>query len=152
MFRDFLDAAAAEYRPEKQAWIFYGLAASAVKRANGLSLEEIALVLHRLPFVRIGRCRLAFDDRLPEFCELRVQAREWLLIIGNVVLRENRFDRALGNAERAIDAFVRIDDQKVGTLPKAVDRADIDAVGILATDATLGDNIGHCPESLAGAK
>src|SRR5437868_2102536 len=81
MFRDFLDAAAAEYRPEKQAWIFYGLAASAVKRANGLSLEEIALVLHRLPFVRIGRRRLASDDRLPELCERRAQARDglWLL-------------------------------------------------------------------------
>jgi hypothetical protein len=74
------------------------------------------------------------------------------LIVGHVVLGENGFDRALGNAECAIDAFIRIDDQKVGTFPEAVDRADIDAVGILATDATLGDNIGHCRESLAGAK
>src|SRR6202049_1516601 len=79
MVRDLRDAPAAEYPPRKQTLLFYGLAASAGKRANSLSLEEVAFVLHRLPFVRVGRRRLAFNDRLPEFCELRVQARGLVL-------------------------------------------------------------------------
>src|ERR1700682_3073512 len=73
MFREPRDAPAAEYPPRKQTLIFYGLAASAVKRANGLSLEEVAFGLHRLPFVRVRRRRLAFNDRLPEVCALPVQ-------------------------------------------------------------------------------
>ena len=132
--------------------VFYGLAASTVKRESRLSLEQVAFGLHRLPFVGVGRRRLAFDNRLPEFCKLGVQARERLLIVRNVVLRVNGFDRTFGNTERAIDAFIRIDNQKIGTFPKAIDRTDIDAVGILATNATLGDNVGHCRESLAGAE
>src|ERR1700687_1818011 len=72
MFRDLRDAPAAEYPPRKQTKIFYGLAASAVKRANGLSLEEIAFVLHRLPFVRVGRRRLSFHGWLSGVLEVPV--------------------------------------------------------------------------------
>ena len=66
-----------------------------------------------------------------------------LLRVGHVVLGEDRLDRALGDAQRAVDALVGIDDQHVRALAKAVDRADIDAVGVLALDAALGDDVGH---------
>ena len=72
-----------------------------------------------------------------------MSAVNWLLVVGHVVLGEDRLDRALGDAQRAVDALVGIDDEEIGTLAKAVDRADVDAVGVLAADAALGDDVGH---------
>ena len=43
-----------------------------------------------------------------------------------------------------------IDDEEIGALAEAVDRADVDAVGVLAADAALGDDVGHAGAS--GAK
>src|SRR6185436_4477069 len=110
-------------------------------------LEMLALDLHLFPLVRVGRCRLALDDRLPDLGKLGVERGEFCLVGRNVVLRENGLDGTLRHAERAIDAFVRIDDEKVRTLAEAVDRADIDAVGILAADTGFGDDVSHAGAS-----
>ena len=77
------------------------------------------------------------------FDELGVERRELHLVGRHVVLGEDRLDRALGHAERAVDALVRIDDEEIRALAKAVDRADVDAVGVLAADAGFGDDVGH---------
>ena len=58
-----------------------------------------------------------------------------LLRVGHVVLGEDRLDRALGDAQRAVDALVGVDHQHVRAFAEAVDRADVDAVGVLALDA-----------------
>jgi hypothetical protein len=46
-------------------------------------------------------------------------------------------------AQGAIDAFVRVDHQKVGSFVKAIHGANIDAVGVLALDAVFGDYESH---------
>src|SRR3954467_7683299 len=51
--------------------------------------------------------------------------------------------RALGLADAAIDALVGVDDEHVVALVEAVDRADLDAIHVLALDASLGDHVGH---------
>ena len=56
---------------------------------------------------------------------------------------QNRLGRTFGFAHAAIDAFAGIDDEHVLALVEAVDRADLDAVGVLALDAVIGDDIGH---------
>src|SRR4029453_6688736 len=107
------------------------------------TLEILALDLHLFPLVRIGRRRLALDDWLPDLRELGVERGELRLIGRDVVLREDRLHRALGHAQRAVDALIRIDDQEVRPFAEAIDRADVDAVGILAADAGFGDDVSH---------
>ena len=86
---------------------------------------------------------LSLDDRLPQLRELGVERLELLLVGRHVVLGEDGFHRALGDAQRAVDALVRVDHQKIGAFPEAIDRADVDAVRIFAADAALGDDVGH---------
>src|SRR5262245_9342340 len=107
------------------------------------ALEKLPLLLDLRPFVRVGGRRLALDDRLPRFRELGVERNPVALRGWNVVLGEDRLDRALGNAQRAVDALLGIDHQHVGAFAEAVDRADVDAVGVLALDAALGHHVGH---------
>src|SRR6185503_14052943 len=66
-------------------------------------LDEVLLFLHVLPVVGIRGRGLALDDRFPDLRELRVQRDEFLLRGRHVVLREDRFDRAFGHAQRAVD-------------------------------------------------
>ena len=108
-----------------------------------LFFQQMPLICNVLPVIGIRRCRLAFDDGLPQLRQLGVERLERLLVLRNVVLGEYRLDRTFGNAQRAIDALVRIDHKEVGALAKAVDRADVDAVGVLAADAGFGDDVGH---------
>ena len=53
----------------------------------------------------------------------------------------------LGNgrelAKLAVDAFVGVDDKKIGPLAETVNGADIDAVGVAASNTGLGNNVGH---------
>jgi hypothetical protein len=65
------------------------------------------------------------------------------LAVGNVVLRKDRVDRAFGNTQRAVNAFIGVDDQHVGAFAKTIYRAHINAVGILALDAALDNNVSH---------
>jgi hypothetical protein len=61
----------------------------------------------------------------------------------NVVFRKNGFGRAFGLAQRAVDAFDRIDDQKIRALVKAIHRADFHAIGVFAADAVFSHNKWH---------
>src|SRR5690606_11012819 len=72
-----------------------------------------------------------------------VERHEMLLAGRHVVFRIDRADRALGLAQGAVDALDRIDHQEVRALVEAVDRAHLDAVGVLPLDAVLGDDEGH---------
>ena len=74
-----------------------------------------------------------------------IQRRHVLLVFGDVFFGVNRVDRALGNADRAIDALVRIDHQEVGADVEAVHGADFHAVHVFALDAVFGDDEGHHP-------
>ena len=54
-----------------------------------------------------------------------------------------RLGRAFGLAHAAIDALVGIDDEHVVALVEAIDRADLHAVHIFASDAVVGNDEGH---------
>src|SRR5256885_6852616 len=105
--------------------------------SGALFFQQVLLFLHFSPLVGIGGGGLALDDGLPLLGELGVEGGEIALRIRDIVLGEDGLDRAFRDAQGAIDALVRIDDQHVGSLAKAVHRADIDAIGVLALDARL---------------
>src|SRR5690606_9518426 len=110
---------------------------------SGSALEQLELVRLAFPLLGVGRWVLARGDHRPFLRQLGVERHEVLLPGGHVVLGVDRVDRALGFAQGAIDALVRIDHQEVRALVETVDRAHLDAVGVLALDAVFGDDEGH---------
>jgi hypothetical protein len=65
------------------------------------------------------------------------------LIVRHIVFGKYCLYRTLGHAQCAVDSLVGIDDEHVGTFAEAVDRANINAIRILAFDARLGDDVSH---------
>src|SRR5687768_1785477 len=84
--------------------------------------------------------------------ELLVELDEALPLIGRLVFREDRLDRAHGLARAAVDALVGVDEELVLAFVDAIDRAYLDAGLVLDADARLGDHIRHwgLPISLVG--
>src|SRR5256886_4753993 len=89
----------------------------------------------------------SLGNHRPELGELGVQRLEVLLARGQLLLGEDRLDRALGLAQRAVDALLRIDGEEVRSLVETVDRADLHAVHVLALDAVFGDDKSHAQSS-----
>src|SRR6266705_1558030 len=108
-----------------------------------LALQELQLVLHVLPLVGVLGSGFGVGDHGPDLRELGVERGEFLLLLGHVFLGHDRVHRTLGDADRAINALVRVDHQHIRPLVEAIDGAHIDAVGILALDAAFGDDVGH---------
>ena len=117
-----------------------GTRADAGRASSG---QLVQLVLDVLPLFRVGQGRLGLGDRRPEAREIRVQLDELLLVRRHVFFRLDRVHRALGHADGAVDAFVRVDGEEIRAFPETIDRAYIDAVGITTADARFGDNVGH---------
>ena len=90
-----------------------------------------------------GSARLAPRDARPALGQLGVELGHVLLVAGHVFLGNDGVDRALGDADGAVDALVGVDGQEVRAFTEAVDRADVDAVGVLAADARFEDDVGH---------
>jgi hypothetical protein len=97
------------------------------------------------PVFGVGQRGLALGDALPAVGQgqLGIDLDEGDLVGRQVFFGVDRVDRAFGDADRAIDAFVRVDHQHVGTFAEAVDGANVHAVGVFATDAGFGDDVGH---------
>ena len=64
---------------------------------------------------------------------------------------QDRFSRALGLANAAVDTFVRVDYEHVLAFVEAIYGANLDAVHIFAFDAGIGDDVGHCSVSPLGS-
>src|SRR5579885_1066180 len=94
-----------------------------------------------LPGVGVGRRRSLAGDVRPGGGVFAVELEE-LLGLG-LAVRDDRLDRAFRLAHPAIDAFVGMDDEHVLAFIEAVHRTHLDAVHVLALDATFGDDIGH---------
>jgi hypothetical protein len=110
-----------------------------------LAFQQSQLRHHIFPFIRIRRRWFAFGDALPArfLRQLHVQFDEVQLVWRRVFFGVNGVDGAFGYADRAVDAFIGVDDEHVGAFAEAVDRAYIDAVGVFAFDTGFGDDMGH---------
>ncbi len=75
--------------------------------------------------------------------EFGVKLDEIPLVIRHIFLGVDGVDGTLRDADRTVNALVGIDNQKIWAFTEAVDRANIDAIGVAALDAGFGDNVGH---------
>jgi hypothetical protein len=62
----------------------------------------------------------------------------WYIVFGY-----NRFGWAFGFAKGAIDTFLRVDDQEVGSLVETVHRTNIDTIQVFASDAIFENHKCH---------
>ena len=72
-----------------------------------------------------------------------VELDEGLLVFGHVVLVKDGFDGTFGDAGFAVDALIRMDVENLLAFIEALDRANNYAVGVLAAEAGLANNVGH---------
>ena len=107
------------------------------------ALEHSKLARYAIPLGGAFRRALSFRDAGPQFSQFRIQFQKDLLFPGQIVLRENRVDRALRFAQCAVDAFSRMDHQEVRALVEAIHRANFHAIRVLAPDAVFSDDEGH---------
>src|SRR5208282_2123056 len=112
---------------------------SALSRVGTEKLVEFAL--DPLELVGVGRRLAAAGDVGPALRILAVDLDPLLQTAVGIGL--DRLDGALGLAHAAIDALVRMDDEHVLALVEAIDRADLDAVHVLALDASVVHDVSH---------
>lgn len=66
-----------------------------------------------------------------------------LLSARHVVFGKDRERGALGDAQRTVDALLRIDGQEIRAFVETIDRANLDTIGVFAVDAVVGDYVGR---------
>ncbi|CAM2147929.1 conserved protein of unknown function [Pararobbsia alpina] len=113
------------------------------RQANRSAYEQVQLVLHILEFFGFGQRGLRLCDARPVLRQISIERDERLLVTRNILFGVDRIDRALGHADSAVDALVRVDRQEVRAFAEAIHRAYIDAIGIAAFDAAFGHNVSH---------
>ncbi len=88
---------------------------------------------------------LLFGDHfaIARFCFGGVQLDVALPFVGDVVLMEDGFDGALGNACLAVDTLLGVDVEHLIAFVEALDWANDDAIGVFASRAGLGNNMSH---------
>ena len=95
------------------------------------------------PVIGIRQVCLHAGDAWPVFGQVYVHRDELDLISRNVFFRVNGIHRAFWNAHGAVNAFIGIDDQKIGAFAETINRAYVHAIGVFAFDAGLGNYVCH---------
>ena len=116
---------------------------NAARTAGRSTFEVLQFFFHILPVVGVGEGCLGLGDGRPFARQIDVDLDELLLNGRQVFYRVDRIDRAFGDADCTIDAFVGIDRQEIRAFAEAINRAYVDAIGIAATDAGFGYYVGH---------
>jgi len=94
-----------------------------------------------VPALSIRRAVPLHGDVGPGFCILCVELQPSLETL--LRIRLDRIGRALGLADAAVDALVRMDHQHVLAFVEAVHGTDFHAVHVFAANATIVDDVGH---------
>ena len=77
----------------------------------------------------------------PRFRELPVYFQP--LIGSGFRIGLNRIDRTLGLAYTAVNTLIRMDHEHILAFIEAVDRTNLNAIGVFALDAVLVNDVGH---------
>jgi hypothetical protein len=92
---------------------------------------------------RIGQRLFLFRDVRALRSHLGIERGERLPIGGDIVLVEDGFDRALGHAGFAVDAFVGVNVKDLFALVKTFHRANHHAIGVLTGETRFTYYVRH---------
>ena len=108
-----------------------------------LAFELIEFAGFVFPFVGVGQGAYATRNNFPLLCQFCIELCKVSLVCGQVFFGVDGFDRAFGNTDSAIDAFLGINNQKIRAGMEAVDWTDVDAIGVAAAYTGFSDDMGH---------
>jgi hypothetical protein len=109
-----------------------------------LALEFSEFADFVFPYVSVWQWGLALGDAGPaDGRQLSVEFCHVFLAFRHIFFGVDGVHGALRNADRAVDALVWIDGEKVGAFAEAVDRANVHTVGVLTLDTGFGDYVRH---------
>ena len=120
-----------------RAWLREDL----VARTGLLGKIFLELAFHTLEILGVRRGLLLLGDVGPALGVFGIDLEPFLQ--ARLGVRLDGVGRTFGLAHAAVDTFVRMDDQHVVTLVKAVHRADFNAIGIFAFNAGFRDDVSH---------
>src|SRR5690606_22750636 len=107
------------------------------------ALQVLQLSFNTIPVVCIGQRLFSAVDRGKYLREFGVQLNKLNLVFGDVFFRINGVGRALGNADCAVDAFIGVNHQKIGSFQKTIYRTYINAVGKFTFNTVFSDDVSH---------
>ena len=108
-----------------------------------LTFQVLELVLNAVPFFGVWQWLFADIDHRPLGCEFCIEFDEMLLTRGHIILGKDGFSGTLRFTQGAINAFIRVDYEKIGTFVKTVNGTDIYAVRVFTLDTVLYNNVSH---------
>lgn len=103
----------------------------------------LELIRHTIPGVGVFEGLFRSANALKLWGKLGVQRDKLHLILRHILFREDRVGRTLWNANCAVDTFVRVDDQKIGTFAKTVNRTNVHTIRELAFNTVFGHDMRH---------
>ena len=103
----------------------------------------LELVGNAVPVVRVFERLFGATDTLEAWGKLGIEGDEFHLVLWHVFFGKNRIGRAFGNTDGTVDAFVRVDDQKVGSFAKTIYRTHVHTVCELTFNTVFGHNMRH---------
>ena len=103
----------------------------------------LELVGHAVPVVRVFEGFFGATDTLEARGKFGIEGDELHLILRHVFFGKNRIGRALGNTNGTIDALIRINDEKVGSFSKTVDRTHVHTVRELTFNTIFRHDMRH---------
>jgi len=103
----------------------------------------LEFVWNSIPLVRIGQWVFGAANGLVRGAEFGVQCNESQLIGRQIFFGKNRVGGALRDANSAVNALLRVNDEEVWTFLETVDRTNINAIREFAFDTVFSNNVGH---------
>ena len=102
-----------------------------------LALQILQLVGHPGPFLSVWWGLLANRDHRPLQREFRVEFKELFLARRYFIFGDDGFNGTFWLTKGAIDAFLGINDQKIRAFVKAVNRANVNSIGVFTLDTVF---------------
>ena len=105
--------------------------------------QVLAFVGDAMPLVRIGRTRALTSDGRPLLGQFCIKSDKFLLTFRDIIFVENSLFGAFRHANRAVNAFVGINHQKVGTDTEAVNRTHCHTGRVRAINTWVTNYMSH---------
>jgi hypothetical protein len=107
------------------------------------TLQMLQLIRHAIPLFSIFWRFFFLGDIWPDLSQFSIQLQEDLLIFWQLIFGENGIHRAFWLAQRAIDALIGVNNQKIGAFVKTIDWTYFYAICVFTFNAIFADNKCH---------
>lgn len=107
------------------------------------ALQMLQLALYVLPFIRVWQSAFGSGDDGESLDQFHIERDEMHHIGRHIFFGVDGADGTLRNANRAINALVGVNGEKIRAFVETIHWAHIDAIRVLAADTRISDNMGH---------